>query len=104
MNQSKVKGKIVYCLKTYTDPSIKSLGGTGVIQLTQQQTDYSSILLLPGATIPSVSGKYIDLYINSTKNPKAVIYKSETVKIDAPFVASFSSRGPQRISSNILKV
>ncbi|XP_031743408.1 subtilisin-like protease SBT4.15 isoform X2 [Cucumis sativus] len=103
MNQSKVKGKIVYCLKTYTDPSIKSLGGTGVIQLTQQQTDYSSILLLPGATIPSVSGKYIDLYINSTKNPKAVIYKSETVKIDAPFVASFSSRGPQRISSNILK-
>lgn len=130
ISQSKVKGKIVYCLKTYTDPYIKSLGGTGVIQLTRQQADYSSILLLPGVTIPSLSGKYIDLYINSTKyvsiflkilcsfwmvsflfhwfidnrNPKAVIYKSKTVRIDAPFVASFSSRGPQFISSNILKV
>ncbi|XP_022143781.1 subtilisin-like protease SBT4.15 [Momordica charantia] len=103
LSQSKVKGRIVYCLGNYADPNIKSLGGVGVIQLLQPQTDYSSILVLPGAAIPSISGKSVDLYINSTKNPRAVIYKSRTIKITAPFVASFSSRGPQSITRNILK-
>ena len=37
--------------------------------------------------------------------PRAVIYKSTTVRNAAtPFVASFSSRGPNRLSSTILKV
>ncbi|KAM7464261.1 hypothetical protein LguiA_032382 [Lonicera macranthoides] len=35
--------------------------------------------------------------------PKAVIYKSKSVKTTAPFIASFSARGPQLISQNILK-
>ncbi|XP_022962647.1 subtilisin-like protease SBT4.15 [Cucurbita moschata] len=103
LSQSKVKGRIVYCLTTFTDYNIESLGGTGIIELLEEQTDSSPILLLPGAVIPPVSGKYIDLYINSTKDPRAIIYKSKTVKIAAPFVASFSSRGPQLISPNILK-
>lgn len=35
----------------------------------------------------------------------AVILKSKSIKmVDAPFVASFSSRGPQLITPNILKV
>ncbi|KAF5750493.1 hypothetical protein HS088_TW03G00830 [Tripterygium wilfordii] len=37
------------------------------------------------------------------RNPQAVIYKTRTVKMTAPFVASFSSRGPQQLSRNILK-
>lgn len=37
--------------------------------------------------------------------PKGIIYKSIGVKINnAPFIASFSARGPQLISLNILKV
>lgn len=38
------------------------------------------------------------------RKPMAVIQKTRTVTIAAPFVASFSSRGPQLISRNILKV
>lgn len=36
--------------------------------------------------------------------PFAVIHKSEEVKIPAPFVASFSSRGPNPGSNHVLKV
>lgn len=38
------------------------------------------------------------------RSPHGVIYKSRTAKTTAPFIASFSSRGPQEISSHILKV
>lgn len=38
------------------------------------------------------------------RNPKAVIYKTTTRKVDAPYLASFSSKGPQTIALNILKV
>ncbi|KAH8497988.1 hypothetical protein H0E87_017051 [Populus deltoides] len=36
-------------------------------------------------------------------NPYAVISKSKTVNVSAPFVASFSSRGPKLVSPTILK-
>ncbi|KAJ1418849.1 Peptidase S8/S53 domain [Sesbania bispinosa] len=48
-------------------------------------------------------GRTIEQYINSTKNPQAVIYKTTSTQVPAPFLASFSSRGPQRITPNILK-
>lgn len=38
------------------------------------------------------------------RKAQAVIYKSKAFKIAAPFVSSFSSRGPQDLSPNILKV
>ena len=38
------------------------------------------------------------------RNPQAVIYKSKTIRnVAAPFVASFSSRGPPNVSPTILK-
>lgn len=37
------------------------------------------------------------------RNPEAVIYKTTTAATIAPFIASFSARGPQSVSRNILK-
>ncbi|CAN1252298.1 Subtilisin-like protease SBT4.10, partial [Linum perenne] len=36
-------------------------------------------------------------------NPKAVIFKSRSINVSAPFVGSFSSRGPDQYSKTILK-
>ncbi|KAK7355395.1 hypothetical protein VNO80_14650 [Phaseolus coccineus] len=67
--------------------------------------DYSTTTLIPAVYVYSnTTGKTIDLYINSTKDAQAVIQKVKSTRGPAPFVASFSSRGPQSISTNILKV
>lgn len=45
--------------------------------------------------------------IDSNENyrqAQAIIYKSRAFKVAAPFVGSFSSRGPQLMSTTILKV
>jgi len=47
---------------------------------------------------------FLDLVRLQCRNPYAVISKSKTVNVSAPFVASFSSRGPKLVSPTILKV
>ncbi|XP_007027679.2 PREDICTED: subtilisin-like protease SBT4.15 [Theobroma cacao] len=105
LSQDRVKGKIVYCLgEAGQDYTIQLLGGAGTIMATDAPQDYYFLTLTPAATVVrSKDGDKLDRYINSTKKPQAVIYKSRTVKMNAPFVASFSSRGPQLLNRNILK-
>ncbi|KAJ6746814.1 CUCUMISIN PROTEIN [Salix koriyanagi] len=85
------------------DYTIKELNGAGVITSLDAPTDIAYTTIIPGTTVQLKDGYKIDVYINSTKNPRAVIYKTRTTAMRAPFVASFSSRGPQLISLNILK-
>ncbi|KAL2481646.1 Subtilisin-like serine endopeptidase family protein [Abeliophyllum distichum] len=104
LNKNKVKGKIVYCLGVDgQDDTINELGGYGVIMSTDDVTDTAFPNLIPGTFISIRDGVKIDKYINSTRSAQAVISKTITVKTKAPFIASFSSRGPQTLSSNILK-
>ncbi|KAI3953910.1 hypothetical protein MKW98_017734 [Papaver atlanticum] len=53
--------------------------------------------------IDNSTAKVISSYLNSTRSPSAVIYKTKEVKVSAPFVASFSSRGPNKGSRHLLK-
>ncbi|XWS43437.1 hypothetical protein CRYUN_Cryun16bG0103600 [Craigia yunnanensis] len=105
LSKDKVKGKIVYCLgEAGQDSTIDMLGGAGTIMAVDAPTDYYFLTLTPATTVVrSKNGDKLDRYINTTKNPQAIIYKSRTVRMIAPFVASFSSRGPQFLSPNILK-
>ncbi|XP_003537051.4 subtilisin-like protease SBT4.15 [Glycine max] len=105
LSQEKVMGKIVYCLGTGNmDYIIKELKGAGTIVGVSDPNDYSTIPVIPGVYIDAnTDGKAIDLYINSTKNAQAVIQKTTSTRGPAPYVASFSSRGPQSITVNILK-
>lgn len=103
LNKTLVKGKMVYCLGSGgQDYYIRQLGGVGLIMATER-TDVAFPFLIPAAFVTTADGYKIDQYINTTQNPMAVIYKTVTQPISAPFVASFSSRGPQRVSRNILK-
>ncbi|MED6213024.1 hypothetical protein PIB30_089239 [Stylosanthes scabra] len=106
LSKDKVKGKIVYCLGNTgnQDLIIKQLEGAGFISASEVKTDYSSVTVIAASIVDAYTvGKKIAHYINSTKNPEAVIYKTKSKRGQAPYIASFSSRGPEFITSKILK-
>ncbi|KAL3754124.1 hypothetical protein ACJRO7_001383 [Eucalyptus globulus] len=106
LSQHKVKGRVVYCEGYFgQDDTIKQLGGVGLVASGDSlaDVDVAFVMSMPGTTVSNKDGEKIDRYINSTKNPQAVISKTRTAKMNAPFIAAFSSRGPQLIALNILK-
>ncbi|XP_030453729.1 subtilisin-like protease SBT4.15 [Syzygium oleosum] len=106
LSQEKVKGRVVYCEGYYgQDDTIKQLDGIGIVTSSDSSADVdvAFIMSMPGTTVSSQDSEKIDRYINSTKNPRAVISRTRTTKMNAPFIAAFSSRGPQQITLNILK-
>ena len=114
------------------DLTIKELGGAGAIIGLDEEIDASYTTVIPGTFVEaSTVGNTIDLYINSTKyvlfffhcpfhhaqmgnvitfscllnwNSGMLERLFTTTEVPAPFLASFSSRGPQTITPNILKV
>ncbi|KAL3829609.1 hypothetical protein ACJIZ3_018411 [Penstemon smallii] len=105
MDPEKVKGKLVHCkLGSWgADSVIKGLGGIGAIIESDSFLDAAQIFMAPSTMVNSTTGRKINDYVHSTKSPSAVIYKSEEVKIPAPFIASFSSRGPNLGTQHLLK-
>ncbi|KAL3743668.1 hypothetical protein ACJRO7_018869 [Eucalyptus globulus] len=105
LDRVKVKGKLVYCKFSMPggDSVVKGSGGIGAIIESLQFLDTARIFMAPSTMVNGTLGEAIDKYIHSTRSPSAVIYRTEEVKIPAPFVASFSSRGPNPGSQHILK-
>ncbi|CAN1188923.1 Subtilisin-like protease SBT4.14 [Linum perenne] len=105
LDRKKVNGKLVYCKLGMwgADSVVKRLGGAGSIVESEQFLDIAQIFMAPTTIVNSSVGKMIDNYIHSTRSPSAVIFHSQEGKVAAPFVASFSSRGPNSGSTRILK-
>ncbi|KAH0726416.1 hypothetical protein KY290_004040 [Solanum tuberosum] len=105
MDPRKVKGKLVYCqLGSWgVDSVVKELGGIGTIIESDQFLDSAPIFMAPATIVNSSIGKSMNSYMHSDRLPSAVIYKSQEVKIKAPFIASFSSRGPNPGTKHLLK-
>ncbi|RDX88454.1 Subtilisin-like protease SBT4.14, partial [Mucuna pruriens] len=105
LEPNKVKGKLVYCeLGTGgTEAVVKGIGGVGTLIESDQYPDVSQIFMAPATIVNSSTGDTITKYIQSTRSPSAVIYKSREVKMQAPITATFSSRGPNPGSQNVLK-
>ncbi|CAN1252302.1 Subtilisin-like protease SBT4.15 [Linum perenne] len=101
--EEKVKGKIVLCNDVIL---AESTGGIGLLQssTTDGLTNSGGFPFVFPTSILTVD-RYNSIlgYINSTRNPKAVIFKSRSINVSAPFVGSFSSRGPDQYSKTILK-
>ncbi|KAI9078322.1 hypothetical protein K1719_039698 [Acacia pycnantha] len=90
LDESKVKGKIVLCDEFPSDAT--------------RLYGISFCFPLPLAVLTQNDGITIHSYLNSTSNPTVAIYKTNEGKDSlAPYVASFSSRGPNMITPNILK-
>ncbi|XP_030535286.2 subtilisin-like protease SBT4.14 [Rhodamnia argentea] len=105
LDRVKVKGKLVYCKFAMrgVDSVVKGSGGIGAIIESPQFLDTAQLFMAPSTMVNGTLGEAIDEYIHSTRSPSAVIYRTGEAKIPAPFVSSFSSRGPNPGSQHILK-
>ncbi|XP_057435528.1 subtilisin-like protease SBT4.14 [Lotus japonicus] len=105
LEPNKVKGKLVYCkLGNWgTEGVVKKFGGIGSIMESDQYPDLAQIFMAPATILNHTIGESVTNYIKSTRSPSAVIYKTHEEKCPAPFVATFSSRGPNPGSHNVLK-
>ncbi|XP_031497840.1 subtilisin-like protease SBT5.6 [Nymphaea colorata] len=113
LDPSKVKGKIVFCLRGKEARVSKGLevrraGGAAVIlgniKLNGAEISVDAYVL-PGTAVVYKDTKAILKYIKSSKNPVAKIMPAKTI-LDvkpAPVMAAFSSVGPNSVEPNILK-
>ncbi|XP_023553562.1 cucumisin-like [Cucurbita pepo subsp. pepo] len=105
VDKERVKGKIVVCDSLAVPGGVVAVeGAAGIIMQDESPQDDTNSYPLPASHVGPKPGALILSYINSTRVPTASIMKSRGRKRNrAPFVASFSSRGPNPITPNILK-
>lgn len=114
LSPEKVKGKIVLCMRGLGSRArkgieVKRAGGLGFILGNSQANEAEFVCdahVLPASAVSYDDAVRIFYYINSSKNPMAAIIPAKTVigTKPAPFMASFTSRGPNVIDPFILKV
>ncbi|KAK6274818.1 hypothetical protein POUND7_004527 [Theobroma cacao] len=104
MNSYKVEGKIVFCETLWDGTGVLQAGGVGTIMADDEITDFAFNYPLPATQISASDGEKVLDYIKTTENPTATILLGETwTDYMAPYVVSFSSRGPNPITPDILK-
>ncbi|CAI9787845.1 unnamed protein product [Fraxinus pennsylvanica] len=113
LDPKKVKGTILVCLRgenARVDKGEQALlaGAVGMI-LCNDEASGNELLadphVLPATQINYTDGVAVFAYVNSTKHPQGLITAPKVVlnKKPAPFMASFSSRGPNTVTPEILK-
>ncbi|XP_011000330.1 PREDICTED: subtilisin-like protease SBT5.4 [Populus euphratica] len=113
LDSKKVKGKILVCLRGI-NPRVEKghvallAGAVGMILANDEESGNGILAdahVLPAAHIISKDGQAVFSYLNSTKDPWAYItnVRTELGTKPAPFMASFSSRGPNILEESILK-
>nr|KYP40423.1 Cucumisin [Cajanus cajan] len=107
LDSNLMKGKIVLCEGGSIDMSgsaTLNAGAVGFLSQGQSGRDVPITCGLPGSYLDLKDGASVYDYIKSTRDPIATIFKSNEIKDTlAPKVASFSSRGPNLITPEILK-
>ncbi|XP_047951590.1 subtilisin-like protease SBT5.3 [Salvia hispanica] len=113
LDPRKAKGKIVVCLRGDNARVDKgeqaALAGAVGMVLANNEASGNEILadphVLPASHIIYSDGVTLFSYINSTRSPVAYISKPTTQlgAKPAPFMAAFSSKGPNTITPEILK-
>jgi subtilisin family serine protease len=100
LDPAKVAGKIVLCerggnARTDKSNAVKVAGGVGMVlwnpSANSLNGDYHFV---PTVHVDTPSGTAIKAYIAGTANPTASLSVGTAVTVEAPAVASFSSRGP----------
>ncbi|KAL2525806.1 Subtilisin-like serine endopeptidase family protein [Abeliophyllum distichum] len=100
-----VNGTIVLCDTLGDGEPQLVTGAAGTIMQDDGFKDFAFSFPLSASYLASIDGTEVFKYINTTtSNATATILKSvEAVEKSAPFVVSFSSRGPNPITRDILK-
>ncbi|XP_034899667.1 subtilisin-like protease SBT5.4 isoform X2 [Populus alba] len=113
LDPKKVKGKILVCLRGENgrvDKGHQALiaGAVGMILANDENSGNEIIAdthVLPAAHVNFTDGEAVFSYLNRSKAPMAFLtnVRTELATKPAPFMASFSSRGPNIIEESILK-
>jgi subtilisin family serine protease len=105
-----VAGNIVLCKRGAIARVAKGLavfqaGGAGMILYNADdgQSQVTDTHWVPSVHINNTDGLVIKDYIADAADPVAQINGGEKVFVDAPSMAGFSSRGPNRLSADIVK-
>ncbi|XWS65922.1 hypothetical protein CRYUN_Cryun05aG0155400 [Craigia yunnanensis] len=104
LDETLIKGKIVLCdYLDYMEGPLNA-GAVGVVIQDDGFKDFAYSFPLPVSNLDLTDGSDVLHYLNTTKKPTATIFRSTKEKDElAPYVVSFSSRGPNIISFDILK-
>ncbi|KAA8519247.1 hypothetical protein F0562_013503 [Nyssa sinensis] len=113
LDPEKVKGKILACLRGENSRVDKGqqaalAGAVGMILCNDESSGNEIIAdphVLPASHINYTDGLAVFAYINSTNDPLGFITAptAELYTKPAPFMASFSSKGPNTVTTEILK-
>ncbi|KAL3523906.1 hypothetical protein ACH5RR_016740 [Cinchona calisaya] len=104
LDKTKVNGKIVLCDTLNDGTAVLGAGAAGTVMQDGGFKDFAFLFPLPASYLGTEDGSIVLNYINSTSKPAATIQKSTTIIDKAvPYVVSFSSRGPNPITRDILK-
>ncbi|XP_047314241.1 cucumisin-like [Impatiens glandulifera] len=99
-----VKGKIVVCDQFNLGEGALLAGAAGMVIRGDGPKNYAIVFSLPATYVSVNDGNIILAYISTTSNATASILKSNQVVDEfAPNIAGFSSRGPNPLTSDILK-
>ncbi|KAL2245053.1 UNVERIFIED_CONTAM: Subtilisin-like protease SBT5.4 [Sesamum indicum] len=113
LDSKKAKGKIVVCLRGENARVEKGheayrAGAAGMILCNDAESGNEIIAdphILPATHINFTDGRIVFDYLKTARNPQGLITtpKAEYGIKPAPFMASFSSRGPNMVTPEILK-
>lgn len=111
LDPAKVAGKVVICNRGENDRvdksrAVREAGGVGMIQVDNGAGLVADMHSVPSVHVTQADGQAIRSYAAaSAANATAAIGKFVvgTSKLNAPIMASFSSRGPNRADANVLK-
>ncbi|KAM0945431.1 putative cucumisin [Dioscorea sansibarensis] len=104
MNSQKVRGNLVLCNGLFGEEGIPNANGLGVILSSDNFRDVAFNFRLPATVLSNQDAQEVLDYIRSSSNPIGTIKTSDEWNDTlAPTVVSFSSRGPNPITPDILK-
>ncbi|XP_062154118.1 cucumisin-like [Alnus glutinosa] len=103
LDKNLVKGKIVLCDGLGDGEGPLLAGAVGTVYQ-GRRTDVAYSFPLPASSLRPEDAASVYLYINTTRGPTASIRRTKERKdAFAPYIPSFSSRGPNPATPNILK-
>ncbi|XP_034903639.1 subtilisin-like serine-protease S isoform X2 [Populus alba] len=113
LNSTIARGKVLVCRiaegssesKLAKSKVVKEAGGVGMVLIDEADKDVAIPFVIPSAIVGKEIGREILSYINNTRKPMSRISRAKTVlgSQPAPRIASFSSKGPNSLTPEILK-
>ncbi|KAJ6814465.1 subtilisin-like protease SBT5.3 [Iris pallida] len=113
LNETKARGKILVCRYSGSSSEsrmgkslvVKRAGGVGTILIDETEQGIASPFAIPAVSVGRAVGEKILSYVNSTRGATSRISPTKTVlgSQPAPRAATFSSKGPNSLTPEILK-